>query len=110
MPRDESTVFGQRIRSLRKAQGLTQAELAEKLGYEPMTISRFERGTYGPNFDALIDLAKVFSVSIASLMSFEVVAPLDVSELRHQLCDLIYETADPEALQAMLKAVRKIAG
>ncbi|MEB0207130.1 helix-turn-helix transcriptional regulator [Pseudomonas sp. CCC3.1] len=103
-------VLGQRIRALRKALGLTQAQLAESLDYEPMTISRFERGEYSPGFDALHQLAKALGVSLASLLQFEAKEPLGAGELRHQLCDIIYETEDPKVLMGMLKAIRKARG
>ena len=102
--------LGQRIRALRKALGLTQAQLAESLDYEPMTISRFERGEYSPGFDALHQLAKALGVSLASLLQFEAKEPLGAAELRHQLCDIIYETEDPKVLMGMLKAIRKAKG
>ena len=106
MTRDASMVLGQRIRALRKALGLTQAQLAESLGYEPMTISRFERGEYSPGFDALHQLAKALGVSLASLLQFEAKEPLDASEIRHQISDIIYETEDAKILMNMLKAIR----
>lgn len=103
-------VLGQRIRTLRKVLGLTQAQLAESLGYEPMTISRFERGEYSPGFDALHQLAKALGVSLASLLQFETKEPLGTTELRHQICDIAYETNDPATLMGMLKAIRKAKG
>ncbi|MER2283297.1 MULTISPECIES: helix-turn-helix domain-containing protein [Pseudomonas] len=101
-------VLGQRIRTLRKGLGLTQAQLAESLDYEPMTISRFERGEYSPGFDALHQLAKALNVSLVSLLEAEATEALDADELRHQLCDIIYEIEDPKILMGMLKAVRKV--
>lgn len=36
--------FGERIRALRRAKGLRQDELADRIGVTRMTISRLERG------------------------------------------------------------------
>ncbi|MNU05714.1 hypothetical protein D3C72_2506120 [compost metagenome] len=55
-------------------------------------------------------LAKALGVSLASLLQFEAKEPLGAGELRHQLCDIIYETEDPKVLMGMLKAIRKAKG
>ena len=39
---------GQQFRSLRKALGLTQAELADRMGMTQPMVSRIERGERGP--------------------------------------------------------------
>jgi HTH-type transcriptional regulator / antitoxin HipB len=40
----DTTEFGDHIRSLRKAKGLRQDDLADRIGVTRMTISRLERG------------------------------------------------------------------
>lgn len=47
-----------RIRSLRTRQGWTQAELAQRLGTDPVTVSRWERGTSAPRPSAIMQLAR----------------------------------------------------
>ncbi|MDQ6882799.1 MAG: helix-turn-helix domain-containing protein [Candidatus Dormibacteraeota bacterium] len=47
-----ATGFGQRVRSLRVAAGLTQAELAERAGISERTISDLERGLRGTVYPA----------------------------------------------------------
>ena len=43
-PRERSEGLGERIRTLRERQGLSQAALAEKLGLNPSTVVAWERG------------------------------------------------------------------
>lgn len=47
------------IRTLREALGLTQAALAERLGVDAMTVSRWERGTVKPRASAVKAMDKL---------------------------------------------------
>lgn len=61
----------------RKAQNMTQEQLAAKLGLEGETISRFERGATLPPLHRLIDLAEIFDVSLDEFVSACSVRPAD---------------------------------
>jgi transcriptional regulator with XRE-family HTH domain len=50
---------GKRIRRARRSAGLSQEELARKIGCRAQTISRYERGSYPPSFDAIDGIARV---------------------------------------------------
>lgn len=50
---------GQRLRRWRKAHGLTQRELADRVGSEQSKICRFERGEATPDLAVAIKLAKL---------------------------------------------------
>ena len=56
--------LGPAIKRYRKVAGLTQAELGEKTGFDPKTISRFETGTYTPSVEALFTLASALGVKL----------------------------------------------
>lgn len=60
--------LGPAIRRYRKVAGLTQAELGEKTGFDPKTISRFETGTYTPSVEALFLLANVLDVQLKAFL------------------------------------------
>ena len=51
------------IRQLRKKAGLTQIELAEKLGVSIATLRRWEAGETAPNGTRIIELAGLLEVS-----------------------------------------------
>lgn len=57
-----------RLKKLRKDNGLTQKQLAEKVGYEPDTIGKWEREDRDPSSRNLIKLADLFNVSIDYLL------------------------------------------
>jgi transcriptional regulator with XRE-family HTH domain len=55
--------IGANIRAARKALGLSQAELAAKVGVEPPTVSRWETGKDFPGQERLPALCEALSVS-----------------------------------------------
>lgn len=63
--------IGNFIRNLRKEVGLTQKELAEKIGVTDRAISKWERGLGCPDISLLEDVAKELNVSILELLKGE---------------------------------------
>lgn len=51
--------------------GLTQAELAKKIGTKQSAISRFESGTYNPSIAFLKKLAKALNLNLVISLSSE---------------------------------------
>ena len=63
--------FGTKIRQLRKDRGLSQGELAEKLGTSQKVISDYERERTSPARERLPHIAKFFGVSLDVLLDSE---------------------------------------
>lgn len=64
--------FGEKIKTLRKAQGMTQKDLAEALGLSLRTISNYETGGLRPRHDTTYDaLAALFHVPKAHFFTEE---------------------------------------
>lgn len=59
--------FGQRVRQLRLARGLSQETLAERCGLDRTYISSIERGRRNISLVNIAVLAKVFELSLAEL-------------------------------------------
>ena len=57
-----------RLRELRNKSGLTQNEIAAKLGVSGQTILNWENGIYEPKINQLIQLADLFDVSVDYLI------------------------------------------
>lgn len=57
------------IQSSRKELGLTQAEMAERLGVSPQSVSNWERGESIPDVSLLPDLACMLRCSVDSILS-----------------------------------------
>ena len=58
-----------RLIELRKKSGLSQEQLAEKLGLSRQAVSKWERAEASPDTDNLICLAKIYNVSLDDLLN-----------------------------------------
>ena len=58
-----------KLQKLRKANGYSQEELADKLGISRQAVSKWERAESSPDTDNLIILAKLYNVSLDDLLS-----------------------------------------
>ena len=68
-----------RLLELRKKNGYSQEELANKLGISRQSVSKWERAEASPDTDNLILLAKIYNVSLDELLG---ASSVDVEELR----------------------------
>lgn len=72
---------GKRIRRARLAAGLSQEDLARRIGCRAQTVSRYERGTYPPNFDAIDGIARACGTTADYIVRGVGIAPKQRSEL-----------------------------
>jgi transcriptional regulator with XRE-family HTH domain len=101
------TRIGARLRELRSAAGISQAELAERLepSVEPESISRYERGTRTPSFEPMETLAEALGTDLDGFMAgllADTALPDDQRELRTVVELLAPLTAEE------LRAVREL--
>jgi len=66
---DTAAFLASSIARERKRLGMTQAELAEKLGYSDKSISKWERGEGLPDVLCLKRMAELFAVSVDAMLS-----------------------------------------
>jgi transcriptional regulator with XRE-family HTH domain len=59
--------IGKKIMDLRKKNGLSQEELAEKIGVARQTISKWELGETSPDLKQAKEISKIFNVSLDEL-------------------------------------------
>ena len=62
--------LAENIREHRRRMGLTQDQLAERLGITLGTVSKWERGSSEPDLGYIMDLAELFCVSVDALIGF----------------------------------------
>lgn len=62
-------LIANKLVELRKKNGLSQEELADKLGISRQAVSKWERAESSPDTDNLICLAKLYNVSLDDLLN-----------------------------------------
>mgnify|MGYP006304906299 CR=1 FL=1 len=68
---DDSATFGDRVAAAREALGLTQAQLARRLGVKASTVASWENDRSEPRANRLQMLAGIMGVSIMWLLNGE---------------------------------------
>ena len=74
--------IGKTIKELRKSRGLTQEELAEKIGVTAQAISKWENESGMPDLSQIVPLAHVFGVSTDTILGTgDIKKNEDISEI-----------------------------
>lgn len=85
-------MLGVRIAVLRRAAGMSQAELAQKLGISPSAVGMYEQGRRQPSADILAAIANLFGVSIDYLITGKESCQQDSAVLGEVLMDRVTAT------------------
>lgn len=64
-------IKGDRLKSLRKAKGLSQSELGEMLGVKKSVVCLYEKEKRNPSIEAIIDMVQIFNVTADYLLGTE---------------------------------------
>ena len=73
--------LGTMIAELRKQHGMTQLELAEKMGVTDKAVSKWERDLSCPDINSLPNLAEILGVTVDDLMQVKKEAEAPVSKV-----------------------------
>ncbi len=92
--------FNELLKSARLKAGLTQAQLAEKIGVPKSTYCNWEQGTREPNVLKLKQIARALGVTMDSLVG------LEESDALHEL----QSRFGAERLRAYAEAIEKLTG
>ncbi|MFW6230043.1 MAG: helix-turn-helix domain-containing protein [Halanaerobium sp.] len=83
------TNFGSQLKKLRKANKITQKDLAQALGLAQTTIANYENGSRFPNQETLVKLANHFDVSLDYLIKNEMSQPTSIGKSEQELKKMI---------------------
>ena len=108
---DESKLkarIGANIASYRKALGMTQAELAEKVNYSDKAISKWERGESVPDVVTLVQIAEQFNVTVNDLLADPDALPEDTGAIQKAMDKVVSKTLKRKADKGMILLLSSI--
>lgn len=97
--------LGERIKFFRKESGLTQKELAEKIGKGMSTVQKYELGLVEPPIDALSHIGYVLNIPTSALLADDYIERYSTlgylsKEVRE---DMIHYAKTPEEWEHVIK-------
>lgn len=87
-------MFNENLRTIRKANGISQEELAERLHVVRQTISKWEKGLSVPDADMLIRIAEIFEKSVSELLGSPIEMPEEANAVAQKLEQLNLQLAE----------------
>lgn len=87
-------MIGERIKETRGRNGMTQSELAKKLGISRSAVNAWEMGISIPSAQYLIELSNQFNVSVDYLLERNTQEMVDISFLSEEEKHIIYVFLD----------------
>lgn len=98
--------IGKFIAECRKKNGLTQAQLAEKLNITDRAISKWENGKSMPDSSIMLDLCNELKISVNELLSGEVIKMDNYNEkLEQNLIDMVKQKEESDKKMLKLEVV-----
>ena len=102
--------IGENIRNLREKNGMSQSELADKIGKSRAAVSQYEHGETIPRMGVIEDMARIFGVKKSAIIESNVEygfihIPTDEEQ---ELIDL-YRKLPNKGKQALLAGLREYA-
>jgi transcriptional regulator with XRE-family HTH domain len=109
--------FGLKVKKLRKAKGLSQEELAERIDKTVDTISSIERGLSSPRIETAIELSAVLHVPLHELFQVRELSATDrtKAKLLDDINDMLkgqsvdFLDAAQEQIKQLIKLKEKLA-
>lgn len=76
--------FGKKLKEMRVQAGMTQAQLAARIGVTKSVVSFYELKERAPSPDVLIKCASIFHVSTDYLLGLDKAETIDISDLNKE--------------------------
>ncbi len=105
--------IGMQIRQFRRQQGVTQAELARKIGVKQYSIARWEKGQNSPTPERLAKIAEVLGVGLNALYGIEEKPKTPSKAPKHKRAGKMQEVFDslsPADQRALLRQAKGLVG
>ena len=103
-------IINANIRSHRKRVGMTQYELAKRIGVDQSTISQWEKGIASPRMGKVEKLASVFGIPVSELLlTYDVTDYTAQNSDERELLDA-YRSMSSDGKKLLLEDMRAIRG
>lgn len=84
-------MIADKIKFFREENGMTQAELAKRLGITRSSVNAWEMGISTPSTQYLLELSRIFKVSTDYLLGISTDACISTEGLSNKDIKLVYE-------------------
>ena len=99
---------GEVIRRKRKEQGLTQEQMAQRLGVSAPAVNKWERGSSYPDITILPALARLLNTDINTLLCFqEELSDEEIAQICNEIAKIMDEKGTEAAFDAAEQKVRE---
>ncbi|PER90948.1 XRE family transcriptional regulator [Bacillus cereus] len=100
------SIFGSRLKELRKVKKMTQQDLADKLELSKSLISKYENGAAKPSYEALEQLANTFDVS-TDYLTGQINTYINDNTKEKQINDLLqkFDQLDQQKREKLIKVI-----
>jgi transcriptional regulator with XRE-family HTH domain len=109
-PTGADIAVGQRIRTLRRAAGYTQKQLADQVGITNAQLHRYEAGASRVAASRLVAIAKALDCRVEDLVSDGMSAPAQDTEEFATLARAFAAISDPKHRAALVSLANTMAG
>ena len=101
----DQKIFGEKLRNHRKKLGMTQEEVAEKVGVSPQAISKWEAGDCLPDCFNLKTISDVYKISADVLLETESSGDLDAvsSKIEQLATEFVWSIANHDRYNSNLR-------
>ena len=83
-----------RIKYLRDKHGMTQTDLARKLGISRSAVNLWEMSLSSPSLSNIIEMKDIFQVSIEYLLDLSDTITVDITELSNEEREIVIRMVD----------------
>lgn len=88
---------GSNIAAYRKRAGMTQADLAQRINYTDKAVSKWERGESMPDVQTLVQLAKLYSITLDELVADPDALPENTGAVQQTMGKVVERTLKRKA-------------
>ena len=96
------------IKKYRKDAGLTQEEMANRLGVTTPAVNKWENGNSKPDIELLVPIARLLNISLDTLLSYhEKISNVEIEEIIRRMDKMFLEEGYEKTYEWVLEIIKK---